>query len=992
MFLAAGATILAQSGTGHTGDVLGDLIHIKRDAVTGQPILQKRWVELPGDTFGWDYCPIPVDAAGLEVPFLELSCDPDPAYADALVEVDYFGRLSGGRTQERNQRMHFDETINGIKDAERVELEETGRLRLGTDCVPSGTCANWRTIDSPMENLSLYRQLMKYGHLQTDPLDEDTSPGGDPAAGTVYHPALDAADWAKFQGATTALLPRVSSSECFAGSVFTTACAAPQALSATDFFLATAVLAGAADKTGRVTVDLVQYLNRILKITEDTPETLATLNTLPALIRDEDGEIAPAPDGLPWPASERFVDYGAASYLRSDWFQKTVHVLQDTGGVFTPTEVNLMAWLDFINGPMTTRALGLAAFLASAADALRTVQFVHEYALPEDLWASPIGTTTTVEPVTVGYSGVDQHVTLTAHVDSPLPEAVGSGMVSFSVRTDAATPVGVPVNAPVSDGSATATWTLPGGTAPGVLTVVAMFTPADTYAASQGTGTLTIVPAPTITAVMPASVPASSVPQAVTLQATVSAGAGDVVNEGSVLFTVRDAGGATIGTPVSGPVASGAAAAVFTVPGGLGDVRLTIRGDFQGTPRYAASTGTNQLAVGCAPLTILPAVLPEALIGQAFSQVFTSDGLPPVTYSAPDPLPAGLTLTGDTLAGVPTLGGTFTFRIQGVDTTSCSGSRTYTLAITRPALVTGSGMGMLGLVRRLDADGAPSSVSGSPTQWVPFPDVTMGVRVAEGDLTGDGVPDIVAGAGAGGGPHVVVYDGRTGAVLRDFWAFDYYSGGGVFVATGDVNHDGRADVLVTQGHGPARVRVFSGVDHALLLDLSPGDALGLSGARVAAGDVDGDGFADVVLGSGPDAVPTIQVFSGATGALIRNLAGFDAAMPGGVFVAAGDVDGDGRADIVAGAGEGTTSRVRVFSGATLAELRSFTAFDPGFYGGVRVAAADLNGDGRAEIITAVGYGAPPEVRVFDGLTGARTSSFLAYDASFLGGVYIGAAR
>jgi hypothetical protein len=493
-----GLTTFAQSGSSHTGDVFGDLIHIKRDPATGQPILQKRQVLLPGDVPGIAYCPIPVDDTGMEIPFLPDTCDPDPAYQESLIEVDYFGRLSGGRTQERNLRMHFDEAIVGIKASGTVTLDEAGRLKLGSECTSVGVCASWRTIDSPMENLSLYRWVMKYGHIQTDPLEEDTSAGGDPAEGTVYHPALDATDWAKFTGPVTSLLPAASSGDCFTGTVFSTACAAPQALTSVDFFLASALLAGAADKTGRITPDLVQYLNRILKIPVATPGSAAALNTLPALIRDENGDIAPATDGMDPPADERFVDLSPVSYLRADWFNTSITVLQPSGGVWVPTSVNLMTWLNLINGPMTTTAVNMPGFVRQSNDALRVVEFMHEYEIPADLWAGPAATITSVAPRATTYSATDQSIGLAAVVTSQSATAV-SGTVDFHVRTADSVPVGLPVSAPVAGGNAYATYVLPGGTPAQTLVVAALFTPDTTsFASSLGMGTLTIVPPPAV--------------------------------------------------------------------------------------------------------------------------------------------------------------------------------------------------------------------------------------------------------------------------------------------------------------------------------------------------------------------------------------------------------------------------------------------------------------------------------------------------------------
>src|SRR5204863_7714922 len=111
---------------------------------------------------------------------------------------------------------------------------------------------------------------------------------------------------------------------------------------------------------------------------------------------------------------------------------------------------------------------------------------------------------------------------------------------------------------------------------------------------------------------------------------------------------------------------------------------------------------------------------------------------------------------------------------------------------------------------------------------------------------------------------------------------------------------------------------------------------------------------------------------------------------GGVRVATGDVNGDGYDDLITAAGAGGGPHVKVFDGKTGALLREFMAYDAAFTGGVYVAAGDVNGDGKADIVTGVGVGGGPHVKAFSGADGSVLASFMAYDANFLGGVYVAA--
>ena len=293
------------------------------------------------------------------------------------------------------------------------------------------------------------------------------------------------------------------------------------------------------------------------------------------------------------------------------------------------------------------------------------------------------------------------------------------------------------------------------------------------------------------------------------------------------------------------------------------------------------------------------------------------------------------------------------------------------------------------------------------------PDDRFGRSVSmAGDVNGDGRADFIVGAylddPAGGGNNAgsaYVFSGADGSLLYQRTgdtANDLF--GHSVSGAGDVNGDGKADFIVGAhlddpaggGTDAGSAYVFSGSDGSLLYQVTGDTAGDIFGAHVSgAGDVNGDGKADFIVGApfddpagGGNDAGSAYVFSGADGSLLYQRTGDTAGDIFGVIVSgAGDVNGDGKADFIVGAyhddpaGGGTDAgSAYVFSGADGSLLYQRTGDTAGdLFGGYVSGAGDVNGDGRADFIV----GAEEDDPVGGGTDAGSAYVFSGADGSLL---------
>src|SRR5439155_7675691 len=174
----------------------------------------------------------------------------------------------------------------------------------------------------------------------------------------------------------------------------------------------------------------------------------------------------------------------------------------------------------------------------------------------------------------------------------------------------------------------------------------------------------------------------------------------------------------------------------------------------------------------------------------------------------------------------------------------------------------------------------------------------------------DGVDELLCAPGPGGSPVVNVFDGKTLSVLKQIPVYGMAFTKGVNLTVADVLGDGKLELVVAPERGGAPyVNIFDPQTGRLLKQMLVYGQAYTGGVRVAAGDAAGDAHKEVLVAPEAGGSPVVNVFDAQTGSRVRQIQAFGPAFLGGLYIASGNVDGQGRDDLFVGGGAGASGAV-----------------------------------------------------------------------------------
>ncbi|HLD61744.1 MAG TPA: hypothetical protein VI998_02100 [Patescibacteria group bacterium] len=256
--------------------------------------------------------------------------------------------------------------------------------------------------------------------------------------------------------------------------------------------------------------------------------------------------------------------------------------------------------------------------------------------------------------------------------------------------------------------------------------------------------------------------------------------------------------------------------------------------------------------------------------------------------------------------------------------------------------------------------------------------IKSGARIAMCDINGDGAKEIIAVPGSKAKSEVKIFKSDGKLFRKSFLVFDKKFSGGLYVACGNVSGDAKSEIIISAGAGGSnQIWVYS-ASGKIISKINATAAGFKDGLRVAAGNVDGGKYDEIIAGTETGA-PQVLIFKApAEGEArqgrqsksfkkIKSFAPISKALSKGVSVGTADIDGNGIKEIIVGAGKGSIPLVKIYNKkGTL--IKEFYAYSTKFRGGVNVSGGDVDADGLDDITVIPQGGGTPQARVIRGIT------------------------